>query len=178
MNGEGLQLAPGHVYWLIDALYLAEIVEEAARLDRHELVESARRLFEWNPTPFARFELPAANDLYELRVADIVFGDEMDPAYAAQPLHYFSTDAAVLLVIAEMYVPLLIERGFTYEALLECQPSEQPYHESFSGQYWQQLTTKFAPHTAGLIYCPGMNAGFDFIGSGFYRLRLSTSPEA
>ncbi|GAB3836199.1 hypothetical protein [Hymenobacter jeollabukensis] len=64
INGERLWLAFGQAYWLIDALYLTEIVAEAHKLDAQDLVASAQHVFEWNPTPFARFELPAASGLY------------------------------------------------------------------------------------------------------------------
>ncbi|MCC3159237.1 hypothetical protein LJ737_18490 [Hymenobacter sp. 15J16-1T3B] len=172
MNGESLWLAPGLTYWLIDALYLTEIVEESDRLNRQDLVASARRLFEWNPTPFARFELLPVGGPYELEIADIVLGDEAGSAYAGHPEQHFGTDSAVMVVVAEQNLLTLIERKFSYNDLIECAADEQPYHEVFSARYWQQVTAGIVPVTVGLIYSPGLGAGFDFVGSGFYRLRV------
>jgi hypothetical protein len=172
MDGESLWLASGLGYWLIDALYLTEIVEEADMLDTHDLGASARRLFEWNPTPFARFELPPVGGPYELEVADIILGNDASAAYITYPQHHFGTDSAVLVVVAEKNIPALIDRRFSYDALTACQPGEQPCYDAFSARYWQQITAGIVPLTVGLIYSPGLNSGFDFVGSGFYQLRV------
>ncbi|UYZ59045.1 hypothetical protein [Hymenobacter latericus] len=170
LSGESILLAPGQVYWIIDALYLAEAAEGGVEEHSNEVAMQVRDLFPDCYAPFARITVPAGSEPYKFSLTDVVHGDEKDAAFETEAESYFSTDSAVVVVLAETNVPALIRQRFSYDDLIE--PLSDETDQEFGRRYWQQVISDFATHTAGLIFSPGIGSGFDFTGSGMYRVLI------
>jgi hypothetical protein len=80
---------------------------------------------------------------------------------------YFATDTGLLVVIAAELLIDFIQK-FDYYELINSE------HDLLNLLYWEQLVSAYEYKDAALILAPGFNSGFDFEGSGSYKITWSS----
>ena len=148
---------------LIDSLYLSDIKAEVDAIDKKNWETDIRsRIFPYTKTPFTLFEF---NDLIspkELGPHNIMrANNETD-----EPSRCFSTDTGLLVVFRTDFLFELISY-LDYDELVDT-----PDVSGINVKYWDAIEDEFEKECCGLILSPGVDSGFDFEGSGLFKLVL------
>lgn len=158
LNGEDVLLQKSRTYLVIDALYLDRIKEEIPELNRTQWeTELKEKVFPYMESPFGIIELVAGEGQEIIKIANIKQVDDADVDSKC-----FSTDTG-LIIILDKSILLDIVKQFEYDKLVDD-------HGEIDVAYWSELEIKYADYCLALIMTPGVNKGFDFTGSGIYRL--------
>ncbi len=162
LKGEDVLLQRGKSYFIIDALYLNDIKNGLTGIDIANLENDIReKIFPYTETPFAIIALNKIGDGLQAIEIDKIkkTGDEdVDP-------RCFSTDTGLIIVL-EKSIFLEFLTHFDYDKLVE--GLSKPINIS----YWTELEQQFAKNNCGLILSPGIKSGFDFDGSGLYKIEI------
>lgn len=162
LHGEDIQLQSGKPYFIVDALYLDQIKNELSdNVNLSNLEDEIReKIFPYTETPFAVFTLEAlgGTDISKIEVSNIKRTEDVDSLS-------FSTDTG-LIVILQKSILLEFLKSFNYNELVE------GLNDPVNISYWLELEKKFGEHSCGLILSPGIKSGFDFDGSGQYKIEV------
>ena len=162
LKGEDILLRSGKSYFIIDALYLNDVKNGLTDVDTYDLENDIRRrIFPYTETPFAIIALDKIGDGLQAIEIDKIkkAGDEdVNP-------RCFSTDTG-LIIILEKSIFLEFLTHFDYDKLVE------GLSEPINLSYWTELEQQFAAYNCGLILSPGIKSGFDFDGSGLYKIEI------
>ena len=164
LKGEDILLEGGKSYFVIDALYLNDIKEKLPILDKFNVEQDIRKKafpFPNTETPLASLSIPAgSSEIFRLGLSKIKTGkNDKDPSTS------FSSDTGLIVFIEKSRL-LDFSRDFDYNQLVEAVVG--PINIS----YWTEIENKFGFLNCALILSPGMNKGFDFDGSGLYRIEI------
>lgn len=157
LNKESLQLNIGKTYILIDALYLNEIKVEKSRINSNNFLQEIRdEIFPYTDTPFAEYK--ANESIFEIRMImkvdykDVVLGNKS----------FFSTDTGLIALIDEKLLLDFLD-FYDYDELVDS------LDKPINVEYWKKLHAQYG-QDIGLLLSPGINSGFDFDGSGTYKV--------
>jgi len=157
-NGEELILKPYKIYYIIDALYLNNIKEDINNLDLNQLDnEIKEKIFPYSYAPFAKVTFSKEH----FRIKDIKKADYDE--LTTEDTNYFSSDTGLILLIEESLFITFI-KDYDYEELVDSMVDVINY------EYWKKITSSFDSNKIGLILSPGINSGYEFEGSGFYKI--------
>ena len=162
LSGEDIFLLNGKSYFIIDALYLNDVKDELAGVDIDNLETYMKeKIFPYTETPFAVISLNNSGEerrRIEIKKIKKVEYDDIDS-------RCFSTDTG-LVVMIERSIFFNLLRHFDYNKLVG------GLNEPINRLYWSELEGEHDAYTCGLVLSPGVNSGFDFVGSGLYKLEL------
>ncbi|MEZ4772744.1 MAG: hypothetical protein R3D00_06130 [Bacteroidia bacterium] len=163
-NGESLSLLPEKRYYVIDALYLNDIKDKINSLDQANLDQEIREkvfAFPRTDTPFVKY---ASNrNIFSIeQIKKVNYNEEM----AKDTI--FSTDTGMILLI-EQGILIDFMQNFDYDTLTDS------LTDLIDIKYWDELTNRYAPGLVNLAIAPGIQSGFDFEGSGTYKITFFNS---
>jgi hypothetical protein len=163
-NGNEITLLPNEPYYIIDALYLAKIGKQIHALDTNSLEKEIRgKIFPYLDTPFTKIKAPKIFRISHIVSVDDGDGDEDDDMPPELIKDCFSTDTGLLVIVHEKCF-FTIAHGFDYGQLVDSNISP------INIAYWNKITSGFSPQEIALVLAPGIDSGFDFEGSGTYRI--------
>lgn len=156
-KGEDIKLISDKCYYVIDSLYLNSIKAEIANLNRPLLdKEIEEKVFPYAEAPFAKITTGSSfhvQNIKKIKYTDISPNDK----------NYFSSDTGLILFVAEEILLELLE-CYDYNNLVET------ITEDINFNYWDSIASKFSLNTLGLILAPGVDSGYEFEGSGIYKI--------
>lgn len=162
-RGQDLILKSGESFILIDGLYLNSVKRKFDSLKTEDLLNEIRSKifsFPYTDIPFASFymsdELFSINKIIKVNYDDIVENEKEK---------CFSTDTGLLILILSNLIENFIKK-YDYEDLVGS--PIQPVNL----EYWIDITNEISQNEIGLILSPGMHSGFEFEGSGTYKVDL------
>lgn len=157
LNGEVIKTKIGTSYLIIDALYLNDVKENIPNFCNDIISEIRLNVFPYTDTPFAEYiAIDSTFDIHKIKKVDNM--SKVDASF-------FSTDTGLLVLINKnLLVDLL--NSYDYDKLVD---SPDP-NEIINLIYWEQLKSNYDTDEVGLILAPGIDSGFDFEGSGTYRI--------
>lgn len=165
-----IQNRSGYVI-LIDVLYTSDIKENAVRLDvtsgEKSLIEDVIRLEEMS-FPYGENligVLPSPPSLFSLRVEAIISLPDSEEV-AKQDRSVFGTDTGLIGIVDAGSFQEFV-RHIDYNELVE----SLDYVDMLA--YVSELHNKMGGIYCGFILTPGMDSGYDFMGSGRYRIRFT-----
>lgn len=155
-KGEDIKLISDKNYYVIDALYLNSIKLEITNLDVYLLdKEIEDKIFPYTDAPFAKITTKGFFQVQNIKKTN---RDGINP----NDKNYFSSDTGLIVFIAEeILLEFLIV--YDYDILVETITDD-----NFS--YWDDIISKFNLNSLGLIFAPGIGSGYQFEGSGFYKI--------
>jgi len=164
LKGEDIILEGGKSYIVIDTLYLTDIRGKSQILDKSNIEQEVREKvfpFPNTETPFASLSIPESLEkALKFGVNKIKKGEEGENISKS-----FSSDTGLIAFI-EKSLLLDFASALDYNQLVD----------SLQGpidiNYWAQIEKKFGSSNCALILAPGINKGFDFDGSGFYKIEI------
>lgn len=159
IDGEPIQLCVDTEYIVIDPLYLSDIKEEMSIFDMENAYEVIKeRVFPYTSEPFAEYK----PNLSTFSVDKIKYADpEEDERYNKNS---FDSDSGLVIFCNKDLLQKFIVL-FDYDELVESDK------EIISTQYWRQKTSRFSYSDFALILAPGIDSGYDFVGSGTYTIK-------
>ncbi len=162
LKGEDILLEEGKTYFVIDALYVNNIKENLHILDRYNVEKEIReKVFPYTETPFMSIFIPRRSDeQVKLSVSKIKRSKDGDDISLS-----FSSDTG-LIVFIEISRLIDFSYIFDYDTLVDSNTAPINVH------YWEQIEYKFGSNNCGLMLSPGINKGFDFDGSGLYKIEI------
>ncbi len=150
---------PGQLYYIMDAGYFNEIRVELKQINLDDFEhEIKQKVFPYCDAPFARF-IAKSNTI---SVANIQYID-FEEVIPQDDDIVFDTDIAILLVLSKSAFMDLV-RSFDIDMLLSS-IDDDPLN-----LYIKSIIDKYNANEVAIILCPGLDNGFDFVGSGTYRL--------
>lgn len=160
LHGEPVKLKRHNTYYLIDAGYLQEIGRNIGEVSVDNMDDDIKRkIFPYTDFPYAK--LYVENEAFAVDSIEATDEDNFDgPAQLC-----FATDAALVLLIAEN-IFFELSKTFDYYKLIESEDDLINY------DYWSAFISLYELYDVALIQAPGVNSGYDFEGSGFYRIVL------
>jgi hypothetical protein len=164
LNGEDIILLPEKQYYVIDALFLNDIRLGMGnvRFDKFDQDVEAK-IFPHTVAPFAKFRF------HENRfsISSIKKFLLLDTSSIENTV--FSSDTGLILIIEESIMELFVTI-FNYDDLVDS------IHEIVNIDYWKDLTSSYPLGFIGLIIAPGIGSGYEFEGSGIYKIDTNTIP--
>ncbi|UII32808.1 hypothetical protein LVD17_03045 [Fulvivirga ulvae] len=158
LKGEDIKLDIGSQYYVIDALYLNELKEGIDNLQRDILDEEIEsKIFPYTEAPFAKV-IPS-KDSFQVRSIKKADREELP----SEERYYFSCDTELILFIKESQLEPFIKK-YNYDDLVDS------LTEEINSEHWKQITEGILQNDIGLILSPGIDSGFEFEGSGFYKI--------
>ena len=163
-KGENILLNAKKTYYVIDALYLNDIRAGFEDLNQDRLDQEIReKIFPYTDAPFAKVLL--LNSVFH--ISNIKKANHND--LLSDEKSCFSSDTGLILLIEETLLASII-RNYNYEDLIDS------LTEPINLDYWKNMTSILA-NGIGLILAPGVGSGYDFEGSGFYKLIQIKQPK-
>lgn len=163
LKGQYILLQEGKCYFVIDALYLDRVKQNIDSIDKSNVEEEIRaRVFPYTEAPYTKICLPqTGGGQLKFEIENIKRDDDEDDILGS-----FSSDTGVIIFIEEsILIDFVVD--FDYNHLVESGTAEL-----INLDYWLGLEKKFGSSNCALILSPGINKGFDFNGSGFYKIIL------
>jgi hypothetical protein len=166
LNGENISLKTGKSYIVIDGLYINTIKEELNTIEESSLETDIReKIFSFpkTDTPFAVLNVLKKNgidSITDFSILSIKRANESD-----EKSKRFDTDTGLLIFIDRVFFGEFIN-DFDYYKLVDS--SIDPVNID----YWNQLYEKYGQSSLALVLAPGMGSGYDFVGSGTYKVEL------
>jgi hypothetical protein len=159
IKGEDIKLISGKCYYIIDALYLNSIKSEIDALDISLLDEELEgKVFPYMGAPFAKI---IGRGLFQIKNIKRTKYEDMNP----DDKNYFSSDTGLIIFVAEDILLKLLE-SYDYDTLVETIIGDIDF------KYWDQIASNFSLYNLGLILAPGVNSGYEFEGSGIYKIEI------
>ncbi|SHI35806.1 hypothetical protein SAMN02745146_0637 [Hymenobacter daecheongensis DSM 21074] len=166
-----LQILSGHLLF-IDPLYLDTIKDEYGQLQFDSLKESVdfvqmleERFFPYGGANLLGYKYTDQRPMFALAVQRIQFFDhddeEQERLSIDKTITTFGTDSGSLLILDIRNFEALLDT-VTGEDLSDAEDDFQPYADRIN----QLIGNKGWAY----IRCPGVDSGFDFIGSGSYHI--------
>jgi hypothetical protein len=142
--GEPIHLAIGSSYFVIDALYLDDIILNSHKIDKKNIENSIRNeVFPFPNTnfPFAKFFTKKVtfhpNQLVRIKSKEVTNFDKT---------RILASDTGLLLFInQDIFLDLVLNNNYTYDALVASMTTEINFY------YWDFLTAKFGTSNLGII---------------------------
>ena len=161
LNGEDITLKPGKTYLVIDGLYLNNIKREIDTLNKEDLInEIKEKVFSFPRTdiPFAKISIESA--LFSVKNIQEIDYEHRD---TLQKESCFSSDSGLLIFIEEHLLSEFV-KDYDYGALVDSITGPIDF------EYWDQITSRYNQDEVGLILAPGIDSGYEFEGSGTYKI--------
>lgn len=160
IEGESLSINEGN-YIIIDGLYLDNIKNyiTSNKIENNiSLNKLKSKLFAYpkTNTPFAIIKLNQRTkfNVHSVRKSDYNSEDE-------DIEQCLSTDTGLLIIInTNLLVKFILK--YDFNKLVDIPPIDS--------SYWRSLTQEFDDNDIGLLLNPGINSGFEFDGSGYYKI--------
>jgi hypothetical protein len=160
LNGEDIILNRGK-FIVIDALYLNDIKAKIDSLSTMDLGELRKTIFPYTDVPFAEIKIETTQRLKISQIQKVAYekiADE-DKSYC------FSSDTGLIVFLKETLLKDFLI-GYDYYQLVDSET------EPVNRRYWLELTAKYEAGDTGLVLAPGIDSGYDFEGSGTYKIHL------
>ncbi|MEM7487380.1 MAG: hypothetical protein AAF348_19395 [Bacteroidota bacterium] len=160
-KGEELILKANELYIAIDSLYLNDIKREINNLDKENLLSDIKDKvfpFPYTDIPFATF----STDSESFPMSSII-KINYDTIIESEKERCFSTDTGLIVLL----VPSILEKfmeHYDYEDLVDSMTSP------INLNYWSKITNDITRGEIGLVLAPGTHSGFEFEGSGVYKI--------
>jgi hypothetical protein len=159
LNGGDIIIQSNTSFYVIDALYINDIRKNLNDLDRSNLIEDIRKqVFPYTRTPFLEKEFKSNHDIIKFQIKKIQKADRKDNCFEC-----FSSDTGLIVFVAKFIFEHFINE-FDYNEIIKTT------NDSINIKYWESLEEKYGGLNCGLIFSPGINRGFDFDGSGLYKI--------
>lgn len=166
LKGEDIFLKTKNSYFFIDAMYLNDVKNELNSIDYDSIENDIKvKIFPYTETPFALIIIGDSGENKSDGLKQIEINKIKKTGNEEVDNRYFSTDTG-LVVIVEKSIFLDFLKHFDYDTLVE------GMSQLINISYWTDLEKRFGVYNCGLILSPGVNKGFDFDGSGVYKLEI------
>ncbi|AFD06142.1 hypothetical protein [Solitalea canadensis] len=155
-NGSSLILDAQKSYYVIDALYLSNINEQISSLNLLDLDNEIRmKVFPFTDSPYMKFK-PLRN---VLSVIEIRQNNET----IKEKKECFDVDSGMIMLIDDKIFIEIVTK-FNFGDLVDSQTS------LINMVFWKGLTKQFELNQIGIILSPGVDSGYEFVGSGEYKI--------
>lgn len=160
-NGEPINLEIGTIYFVIDTLYLEDIKEEIHNLNEENFSYYIRnQIFPYLNTPYVYYK--ACDSLFKVDQIKKFTGDEEQVNNSV-----FATDTGLIIFINQhILLDVLRKHPYNFGDLVDT----NSVYEFINMDYWNLLTHNYKYTDFALIANPGLDSGFDFVGSGIYEI--------
>lgn len=163
MSGARLVLSPQRQYIVIDAEY-AEEIRDYVRANplspiTPELLREEVFRYPLTSTPFALWTAPM-DGVFQVEKVRLALGFD-----GVSRLDLFDVDTGLLLLIRPEALQQLLQK-YSFADLV----SGEGVHP-FNDDYWKVITKNIDSRDAALVFAPGLNSGFDFVGGGQYFIQ-------
>lgn len=158
-NGETIDLISNKTYYFIDPMYLSKIRSRMSEMRNDDIDRfMIEEVFPYAEYPFCKISIHSNY----LDITQIKYVDEDDDELVEED-NLVITDSGILLICEESYIIDVIKE-FDFDELLDSSVElvNRDYFSNFSSQ------DKYL----GLVIAPGMDSGFEFVGSGLYRIDI------
>lgn len=161
LNGESVKTELNKQYLIIDTLYLVEIKKEMPVIIEETFFREIReRVFPYNINPFCIYRTKSFD--FNISWIKKTYYEE-DHSNVKDVV--FSTDTGLIMLInLDILFDFIKKTPLTFNELVNSDT------ETISMKYWTFLASKYKYTDLGLILAPGVNSGFDFEGSGIYKI--------
>jgi hypothetical protein len=160
LMGEDITLCAGKNYYVIDALYLNDVKVGLSDLQKDKTDEKiAREIFPYTTAPFAKILMH--RDSFQVHSIIKVRHEDLLPDGG----NCFSSDTGLVLLIEQSHLISFV-KAYNYDDLVDS------HIEDINLGYWNNITSGINRNEIGLILAPGMGSGYEFEGSGLYKINL------
>jgi len=160
IKGEDIRLISGKCYYIIDALYLNNIKLGIATLNISIFdPEVEEKIFPYTEAPFAK--ITSSRGLFHVMNIKKASYENID----SSDRNYFSSDTGLVAFVSEEILLRLLP-SYDYNTLVDT------ITEDLNFKYWDDLASNFNMNDLGLILAPGINSGYEFEGSGIYKIEM------
>ncbi len=160
LQGEDIALDINKTYVVIDALYLDDIKHEIDSLNITNLLDEIReKVFPFTDIPFAMIMMKEANLFPIQNIYQIDYDSISDSDRRA----CLASDTGLLVFIDENLI-YEFTKNFSYDDLVDS--TVHPVDID----YWNDITSSFDQSKLGLVLAPGIDSGYEFEGSGTYKI--------
>lgn len=158
LNGEDVMLLPEKQYYVIDALFLNDIRLGMDNIQFDKFDQNIQeKIFPYAVAPFAKFRFHG--NIFHIN--NIKKFSLIDSSTIENTV--FSNDTGLILIIEESIMKSLI-KIFNYDDLVDS------INEIVNIDYWKDLASSYPLGFIGLILAPGIGSGYEFEGSGIYKI--------
>ncbi|MEM7110682.1 MAG: hypothetical protein AAF519_20805 [Bacteroidota bacterium] len=160
-KGEELILKANEIYIVIESLYINDIKREINNLDKENLLSNIKDKvfpFPYTDIPFAMFSTHSES----FPISSII-KINYDVIIESEKERCFSTDTGLIVILIPSILEKFVEY-YDYEDLVDSMTSP------INLDYWSKITSDIAQDEIGLVLAPGIDSGFDFEGSGVYKI--------
>lgn len=160
LQGEDIALGINKTYVVIDALYLDDIKHEIDSLNITNLVGEIReKVFPFIDIPFAMVMMKDANLFPVQNIQQIDYNSISD----SDKRTCLASDTGLLVFIDENLI-YEFTKNFSYDDLVDSAI------DPININYWNDIISSFDQSTLGLVLAPGIDSGYEFEGSGTYKI--------
>lgn len=160
LTGEDVMVKAGNSYYVIDALYINEIKTYSNELTGKITDQEIRqKVFPYTDNPFAKIT-PISNIFKVQNIKKV-----NNSTLSSLNENYFSCDTGLIILIRSSLLAKII-KDFDYDLLVDS------LTEEINLNYWRKITEAKNYKDIALILAPGVNSGFQFEGSGLYKIIL------
>lgn len=157
-SGETIELEINEVYIVIDPLYVENIRRGITFVNSEDIfVDIRKRIFPYTDTPFAEF-IPSESDF---KIENIKWVDCQNSVKNENSI--CSVDSGFLIFINKKFFADFT-MVFDWGRLII---DEISY---LSSVYWESISNRYPTKSIALVSAPGIDSGYDFVGSGLYRI--------
>jgi hypothetical protein len=160
-KGEDILLQSGKTYLVIDVLYINEIKENLNSIDVNNLGSLKKEIFPYSDAPFAIIAVQDGEFFKTIKVSCIKTEKEENCDSSC-----FVSDTGLIIFLNINKLSDILSH-FDYNILVE-----ETEKSVINIPYWLSLEKLIGEYNLGLILSPGINKGFEYGGSGLYKIEL------
>jgi hypothetical protein len=160
-DGREISLLKNERFIVMDAMYLDEVRASGITIDYSNFIQEVKhKVFIYNKIPAAGMMSPDDGIMRIEWIRNVDYEEVKDSDESC-----FCTDTGLLLFIKEDLLQeftLVFEREHLFDFRIG----------SLHYEYIQSLLDRFPMGSIGIVLEPGLDTGYDFTGSGCYRLEI------
>lgn len=159
LKGENIELTGKSDYYIIDALYLNDVKENLDYINTRNLEQELKeKVFPFTVCPIGR--ISTSDHSISISIDKIKQISEAQVSSSS-----FTSDSGLILLIRT-------DVFFKFLAIYNFDTLTEGLNDPVNIFYWNNVITQFPEKSCALILAPGINSGFEFVGSGLYSLTI------
>lgn len=166
LHSERITLNPGSRYFVIDTLYVNDLArEDLPSVGPDAFIRDRVFSYPHAQTMFVLIDIRERSEELVVHVGDIL--SVTDEVAEANVDSCFVTDTGLIVFVREENLSDLVSALDFYELV-----DTNGAHETVDLEYWDRIAGRYHLNDLALMVSPGLDSGYEFVGSGLYMIDI------